>query len=199
MNAARDYDEVDEDGESLLLPSVVSRMSGLDRYKNSATRSTNFVVCDQLAFDRRARVGRVRNTRDEFDRTISRRRPQQLDRVFRGDRARRRVYVQPVHQVPRRGPVAMAVEQRADDAAVQHAFISFVFRTRLPLGNNLFAVCKAANMQALGISGTTTKAREIRREDFLNTLVHNAELRTVSVMREQFLNRHKEQGSLRSQ
>ena len=149
-------------------------MSRPDRYKNSATRSANLVVRDQLAFDRRARVGRVRNTGDEFDWTIGRRRPQQLDRVFRGDRTRRRVYVQLVHQVPRRGPVAMAVEQRADDAAVQHAFVSLVFRTRLPLGNDLFAVCEAANMQALGISGTAPKAREIRRESFLNTLIHHA-------------------------
>src|SRR6185369_871941 len=63
----------------------------------------------------------------------------------------------------------MTVEQRADDAAAQHAFERFVFFARLPLGDDLVAVGKASDMQAFRIRRSTTEAREIRRVSFLDT------------------------------
>src|SRR5678810_470379 len=62
----------------------------------------------------------------------------------------------------------MAVEQRADDAAAQHAFKRLVFLARLPLGDDLIAIRKAAHVQTFRIRRPTTKAREIRRVSFLN-------------------------------
>src|SRR5690348_11477852 len=72
--------------------------------------------------------------------------------------------------MPGGGPVAMTVEQRADDAAAQHAVESFVLFARLPLGHDLVAVRKAAHVQTLRIRRPTTEAREIRRVSFLNAL-----------------------------
>ena len=121
-------------------------MSGFDGDEHSATGSANFVVRDQLTFNRRAIFCRVNNTSDESHWTIGWRRPQQLDRVFRRHCARRLIRGGSVHQVPGGGPVAMTIEQRTDDAAAQHAFKRFVLATRLPFGNDFFAVRKAANV-----------------------------------------------------
>src|SRR5215510_14172076 len=74
--------------------------------------------------------------------------------------------------MPGGGPVAMTVEQRAYNAAAQHAFKRLVFLTRLPLGDNFIAIRKAAHVQTLRIRRSTTKAREIRRVSFLNALHH---------------------------
>src|SRR5215813_2808584 len=74
--------------------------------------------------------------------------------------------------MPGGGPVAMTVEQGADDAAAQHAVERLVLLARLPLGDDLVAVRKAAHVQTLRIRRSTTKASEIRRVSFLNAL-HN--------------------------
>src|ERR1041385_3676891 len=72
--------------------------------------------------------------------------------------------------MPGGGPVAMTDEQSADDAAAQHAVKSLVLLARLPLGDDLIAFRKAAHVQPLRIRRSTTKASEIRRVSFLDTL-----------------------------
>jgi hypothetical protein len=121
-------------------------MSGLNGHEHSATRRTDFVVCNQFAFDCGAIVSRVDDAGDEFDGTIGGRRPKQLDRVLGGDGTRRFVSSGFIHQVPRRTPVAMTIEQRPDDAAAQHAFKRFVLAARLPLSDDLVAVSEAADV-----------------------------------------------------
>src|SRR5215213_806534 len=98
--------------------------------------------------------------------------PQQLDRVFRRDCARWLVGAGPLHQMPGRGPVAMAVEQSADDSAAQHSFKRFIFAAGLPLGHHVVAVRKTANVQALRIRWTTAKAGEVGSVGFLNAFRH---------------------------
>ena len=115
-------------------------MSWFDGDEGTATSGADFVMRDQLACDDRFVVSRVHHTRHEFYRAIARRRTQELDRVVCGDRARRFVGAALLHQVPRRRPVAMTVEERADDPAVQHSLKRFVFFARLPLRDNLFAI-----------------------------------------------------------
>ena len=136
-------------------------MAGFHRDENSMTCSADFIVRDQFAFDDRACVGGFRDARDELQWAIGRRRAQQFDRVFRGDGAWRFVRTLLVHQVPRCRPVTVTIQQRADDSAAQHASVCFVLDTRVPLGDDLFAVRKTANVQALRIGRTTTEAREI--------------------------------------
>src|SRR6185369_219177 len=108
----------------------------------------------------------------EFQRLIGRRRAQEFDRVLSGDGAWWFVSAGLLHQVPRRRPVAMTVEQRADDAAVEHSVISLVLRARLPLSDDLIAVREAANVQTFWVCRATAEASEIGRECFLNAAVH---------------------------
>src|SRR5438034_10359108 len=85
-------------------------------------------------------------------------RPHQFDRVFHGDCARRAILLRALHQMISGCPVAMAIEQRADYAAIQHSIKSFVFLLRFPFCNDLAIFWEASNMQSFGIRWTTTPA-----------------------------------------
>lgn len=74
--------------------------------------------------------------------------------------------------MPGRGPVAMAVEQSADDAAAQHPGKRLLVRFRLEVGYHFITVGKAANVQALFVRGTATEARIVRCVSFLKALAH---------------------------
>jgi hypothetical protein len=66
----------------------------------------------------------------------------------------------------------VAIEERADDAAVEHAGISLVVRLRLPVADDLFAFGggEAADAQALLVRGAAAETRAPRRVEFLQTL-----------------------------
>ena len=66
----------------------------------------------------------------------------------------------------------MTVEQRADDPAAQHSLERFVLLAWFPLRYNFFTVRKTADVQALRVCWSTTKAREIRGVCFLDTFNH---------------------------
>ena len=78
-----------------------------------------------------------------------------------------------LHQVISRGPVAVAVQKRADDPAAQHSGERLLIFLGLKRRNYLIALWKAANMQAFFIRRATTKARVIGRISFLETLSHS--------------------------
>src|SRR6185369_3695383 len=108
--------------------------------------------------------------RDEFHWTIARRRAQELDRILSRDCAGRLVGAALLHQVPCGGPVAMTIEQRADNPTAQHPFKRFILFTRLPLRDNLFTIRKTPNVQSLRVRWSTAETREIRSISFLDTL-----------------------------
>ena len=56
-----------------------------------------------------------------------------------------------IHQVPGGGPVAVTIEQRTDDSAIQYSGERFVFLFRLPLCDHFIAFRETANAQAFGI------------------------------------------------
>jgi len=68
----------------------------------------------------------------------------------------------------------MTVEERADDAAVQHAVIRFVFRGRLPLSDDFVTVGEAADVQTFWVCRATAEAGEAWSEGFLNALHRNS-------------------------
>ena len=145
-------------------------MAGLDRDEGAATRGADFVMRDQFAFDDRFVATRLDHTRDEFHWTIARRRAQELDRILSRDSAGRFVGSALLHQVPRSRPVAVTIEERADDPAAQHSLKRFILLTRLPLRDNLFAVGKTTDVQAFRVRRSTAETREIRGKCFLNTI-----------------------------
>jgi len=78
-----------------------------------------------------------------------------------------------VHKMPRGGPVTVAIEQRANDAAAQHSFESFLIFLGLEFRNDLVTARKAPYMQTFRIRWSTAKADEVWRVGFLDTLVRH--------------------------
>ena len=76
------------------------------------------------------------------------------------------------HQMIGRGPVAMAIEQRADDSAVQDSGKRLVFLLRLPFSNDLAVFDEAANMQTLAVRWTATEAGILGSVLFLKRFFH---------------------------
>src|SRR5947208_2470967 len=72
------------------------------------------------------------------------------------------------HQHHRRRPVAVAVEQCADDAAIQNVVERGVVRFGRPVANEFVALTKAADAQTLVVGGTASEAAILRSPGFLN-------------------------------
>jgi len=109
------------------------------RDKNSATRCANFSTCGECAFNGRAVISQIDNFCGKKHRIIRRRWPEQFDRILRRDSARRVILFCMLHQMIGSRPITMAIEQRADDAAVHYSLKSFIFFLWFPLCDN-FAV-----------------------------------------------------------
>ena len=97
---------------------MIRGMAFLHPDENSATRGANVPASAQCSFDRRAIIGQIDNFRRKKDRIARRSWPQQFDRIFRRHRAWRVILFRALHQVIGRRPVAMTVEQCANDAAI---------------------------------------------------------------------------------
>ena len=137
------------------------------RDENSATRSANFPAGAQCSFDGRAIIRQIDNFRGKKDRIVRRRRPQQFDRIFRCDGAWRVILFRALHQMISRCPVAVTIEQRADDAAIQNAIKSLVLLLRFPLSDDFAILRETLNMQAVRIRRPTTPADIVRSVFFL--------------------------------
>jgi len=142
---------------------MIGRMTFFDRNENAAACRANFSATAQRAFNCRtidpSRTGtKIDNVRGKRDWTVGRRWSEQFDRIFGGHRARRMIRAGVFHQMISRSPVAMTIEQRADDSAVQNAGKRFVLRLRLPFRDDFAVPGKTADAQTLGIRRTTTPA-----------------------------------------
>ena len=73
--------------------------------------------------------------------------------------------------MPRGRPVAVTVEQRADDAAAQHSVESFLILLWLEFGDDFLAIGEAAYVKSFRVGWPTAKARQIRRVCFLDALI----------------------------
>ena len=71
------------------------------------------------------------------------------------------------HQVHRRRPVAVAVEQRAADAAVEDAVEGLMMRFGVPLADHLVAFLEAADSQALFVGRSAAETDAVRRISLL--------------------------------
>ena len=97
---------------------MICGMTFCDRDENSPARGADFPIGTQGPFNRRAIVAYLDNFRRKEHGTTGRRWAQQLDRVLGSNRARRMIFTRALHQMIRRSPVAMAIQQRADNAAI---------------------------------------------------------------------------------
>ena len=159
---------------------MIGRMAGLHCDKSAATSRRHLVVRDQLSFNDGTIVAGFNHTRYQPYGLVRRRWPSQRDLVVSSDCAGRMVRARALHQMVGSGPVAVAVEHRADDAATQHSRKRFLIRFGLPLGDHFFALRKAANVQALFVCRSTTKTGEVGRVSFLNAFSISFEFRVRS-------------------
>jgi len=107
--------------------------------KNSATRCANFSIRGECPLNGRVVIRQIDNFSGKKYRIIRRRWPEQFDCILRRDSARRVILFRMLHQMIGGRPIAMAIEQRADDAAIQDSLKCFVFFFRFPLCDN-FAI-----------------------------------------------------------
>ena len=63
----------------------------------------------------------------------------------------------------------MTIQQRSDDAAIEHSFERLVLLTGLPLSNHFITLGEATNVQTLRIRGSATKAGVVGGVGFLKT------------------------------
>ncbi len=155
-------------------PTMISRVAGLDCDKRAAAGCSYFVVGDQFAFHYCPVIGRFNYSRNQMDWFIGRRWPQEFDCVVSGDCTGRVVQTETLHEVIRRGPIAMAVEQRADNSAAEHSRKRFLVGFRLPVSDYFLALWKAADVQPFFICRATTKTLHVWRVGFLDTFfVHD--------------------------
>src|SRR2546430_4552449 len=79
----------------------------------------------------------------------------------------------------RRRPVAVAVEERTADSAVEDAVERLMVRLRPPLANELAAIFEASNPQSLVVGRSAAEAAVIRGVSLLNAF-HLRENATTS-------------------
>ena len=81
---------------------------------------------------------------------------------FRSDGAGSLIKTILLHQVISGGPVRVAIEERSDNAAIEHAGEGLMMRLGMPCGDNLVTIRKAVDTQAFLIGRAAAKADAIR-------------------------------------
>ena len=146
---------------------MIGGMPFCDRDENTATSSANFSIDTQSPFNCRAIVAYLDNFRRQEHGTAGRRWPKQFNPVLGSNRARRMIVTRALHQMIRRSPIAMAIQQRTDDAAIQYSIKRFVFLLGLPFGDNFAVFWKTSDVQTNPVSRTAAPAGIVRRVLFL--------------------------------
>lgn len=100
------------------LPPVERGMSFFHRDKDTAARCASFSAGDERSLDSRPVAVRFNYSGRKLNRSTRRGRPQQLDRILRRNRARGVILTRLLHQMIRRSPVAVTIQQSANDSAV---------------------------------------------------------------------------------
>src|SRR5438309_9716323 len=108
--------------------------------------------------------------RSKMQRHIHWRRAFQVHVKICGHRAWRGILARFFHQMHRRRPVAVAVEECAADAAVEDALERLVIWLRFPLAYQLIAVDETPDPQSFVIRRTTSEAAVVRGVSLLHAL-----------------------------
>jgi hypothetical protein len=145
-------------------------MTFLHRDKNSATNGASFSAGAQYPLDGRAIIRQLHNPGGKENRIVRRSWPQQFDRIFRSHRTGGAILVCSFHQIISRRPVAMTVEQNADDAAIQNSLKSFVLLLRSPLSDDFAVLRETLNVQPSRVRRAATKTHIVWRILFLKRL-----------------------------
>ena len=121
-------------------------MALFHRDKNSAASRANFPICSQCPFDGGAVVRQINDLRGEEHGIIRRCWPDQFDCILRCNSAWGVILVRVLHQMVGGCPIAMTIEQCADDATIQNSLERFVFFLRFPLRDHFAVFRKTPDM-----------------------------------------------------
>ena len=136
--------------------------------KLPGVRHPTLVVRGERRFHHRAIAGRLHHVRAQVQRHSHRRGAFERHVKVGGHGAWWRRLAVLVHQVHRRCPVAVAVEERADDPAVEHPGVGLVVRLRLPSGHQAIPHLVALDPQPLVVGGAAAEAAILRRVTILD-------------------------------
>ena len=149
---------------------MVRGMPGPNRDKRSISAGRYFVLGANGGLDYRFAVARFNDPGFQFQVLVTGGRQSKNNLIFCRNRTRRRVSLPEDHQMPGRRPVHVAVQQRADNAAVDHALEGLMMRLRFKNGNHPVTLHIALDLQAIFIGRSTSETNQIGRELILQTL-----------------------------
>src|SRR5258708_4421721 len=148
-------------------------MSFLHGHERAAACRCHLAVRLERCLDDRTIALRLHNLRAEVQRGIDRRGALEDDVEVGGDRTRWGLNAGLPHQVDRRGPVAVAIEERAADAAVEDAVEGLVVRLGVPLADERVSLFEAADAEAFLVGWSAAEALVVRRVCLLKALAHH--------------------------
>lgn len=156
---------------------MISRVTGLHRNEGPAAGRSRFTRSREHRLDGRAIRCGLDHSRDQLDRPISRSRTHHLDRIVGGDTAGSLLEPRLFLQVPRGGPVTVAIQEGANDSAIQDTRECLMMRGWGPRGYDLITAHKASDMKPLRVCWATTEADALRGKAFLEgKFRHGAEV-----------------------
>jgi len=155
---------------------MVGRMTRLNCNEGTPTCRARLTCCREHTFYHRPIRGKFQDPRRQLHGLISRGRPEQLDRIVRGHRAERLSELLHLHQMPRGSPIAMAIKQRPNNPAIQHAREGLMVSLWLPPRHHHFPSNETADPQTPKVSRATPETLTVRGIFFLEAeLVHGAQ------------------------
>ena len=118
------------------LPTVIGRVSRLNGNECTCSRRRHCTVGGQRCFDNRFPFAVLRNPRLKGQLRVARCGRFEAYLVFSSHRTWRRFEFVDNHQFPGSWPIHMAVQQRADNAAIDHACVGLMVLARLEGAND---------------------------------------------------------------
>ena len=149
---------------------MVRGMPGPNRDKRSKSVGRSFVLGANRGLDHRLAVARFNDPCFELQGLVTGGRQIKNDLVFRRNGTRRRVSMRSDHQMPGSCPIHVAVQQRADNAAIDHALESLVMRLGFKYGNHPVILHKALDLQSVFIGRSTSETNQMGCKLILQTL-----------------------------
>ena len=147
-------------------------MPFLNGYERSAAGGRDLSASFECCFNGRAIFTRLDDLRAKCHSSRHRSRAFENDMKICGDCAGRSRYAGLLHQMMRRGPVAVAIEQRSADSSVEHIRKRLMMFLRGPRSDDLVALYETTNSQSLLIGRTAAEAAIVRSEGFLKASCH---------------------------
>jgi hypothetical protein len=140
---------------------VKSRVAFLYGDENASASVANFPTGNKFGFDRCPIILGFDHTCTQGERPVGGSRPKQLYMKFSRYGAGRGGFASLLHQMIRRRPIGMTVEQCSNDPAVKHSGKCLVVLLRRPFGNYFVTFGKTIYPKAFLIRGPAAETNTV--------------------------------------